>query len=315
MIDRHGIKAFLLWVLVLVSFAHSAAAKEHIHIVAKGETIFSISRLYKVSQDDLMRNNGIEDASKLKIGARLSIPGEETGAVESPHIAVLPAENTAAAISNAASSAFFDYTVSKNDTLYSIARTYNVTLQALRDINGFSKSYVLKAGEKIKIPGSSASIAVPAATPVAVPTVITTPAVPATPATTAPRPPVRAASRPVDPSVRWPIAAAAIMYLNNNTGVLVSGKESESIKSLSGGIVVYASPWRGYGNVAVVETEGGYRYLYGSCETLSVKKGDRIEPGTELGKLGIYSVSGKPDLVFMVSHNGSPIDPAKAPRF
>ena len=97
--------------------------------------------------------------------------------------------------------------------------------------------------------------------------------------------------------------------------MLISGRESESIKSLSGGTVVHASPWRGYGNVAIVETEGGYRYVYGSCGTLSVKKGDNIEPGTELGKLGIYSVSGKPDLVFMVLRNGIPVDPAKAPRF
>jgi septal ring factor EnvC (AmiA/AmiB activator) len=103
--------------------------------------------------------------------------------------------------------------------------------------------------------------------------------------------------------------------MNSNSGVLVSGKASESIKSLTGGVVVHASPWRGYGNVAVVETDGGYRYLYGSCETLSVRKGDNIEPGAELGKLGIYPASGKPDLVLIVSQNGSPVDPAKAPRF
>ena len=79
--------------------------------------------------------------------------------------------------------------------------------------------------------------------------------------------------------------------------------------------MIHASPWRGYGNVAIIETNGGYKYLYGSCETLSVKKGDSIEPGTELGKLGIYPASGKPDLVFMVSLNGSPVDPVKAPRY
>jgi septal ring factor EnvC (AmiA/AmiB activator) len=114
--------------------------------------------------------------------------------------------------------------------------------------------------------------------------------------------------------LRWPVAAKEIFYMNNNMGVLVSGQESESIKSLTRGTVVYASPWRGYGNVAVVEADKGYRYLYGACNTLSVKKGDRIEPGTELGKLGIYPASGKPELVLIVSLNGSPIDPAKAPR-
>jgi hypothetical protein len=149
-------------------------------------------------------------------------------------------------------------------------------------------------GEKIKIPNPAS-------------TVVTNVVV-------SPRPPAGTSVR-VDSSVRWPIAAKEILYMSNNAGVLVSGMEFESIKSLTGGTVVHASPWRGYGNVAVIEAAGGYRYLYGACETLSVRKGDSIEPGTELGKLGIYPASGKPDLVFMVSQNGSPVDPAKAPRF
>jgi septal ring factor EnvC (AmiA/AmiB activator) len=97
-------------------------------------------------------------------------------------------------------------------------------------------------------------------------------------------------------------------------GVLVTGVKSESIRSLTGGTVIAAGPYRGYGNIAIVEAEGGYLYLYGACETLSVKQGDRIGAGTELGKLGIYPASGKPDLVFLVYRNDSPVDPARAPR-
>jgi murein DD-endopeptidase MepM/ murein hydrolase activator NlpD len=269
MIDRHGLNAFILLTFLFVSFSSGIGAEDLIHVVVRGDTVYSISRLYGISQDDLMRNNGIADASKLRLGMRLVIPARVPPAVVPAHV---------------------EYTVLKNDTLYSIARSRGVTLQALREINGFSKNYVLKVGEKIKIPA---------------PTVGTI---------TTPMPTARAASK-LDASVRWPIAATEILRMNNNAGVLISGKESESIKSLTRGVVVHASPWRGYGNVAVIETEGGYRYLYGSCETLSVKKGDSIEPGTELGKLGIYAASGRPDLVFMVSQNGLPVDPAKAPRF
>ncbi|MCL1930962.1 MAG: peptidoglycan DD-metalloendopeptidase family protein, partial [Treponema sp.] len=202
--------------------------------------------------------------------------------------------------SASANAPYSTYTVSKSDTLYSIARAKGVTLQALRDINGFSKNYVLKAGEKIKIPAAGASTA-PTATPAARPTATAAAA--------------KNTAKKADASIRWPVAAKEVTYMSSNSGVLVAGKMSESIKSLTGGIVVHASPWRGYGNVAVVETEGGYRYLYGSCETLSVRKGDSIEPGTELGKLGIYPASGKPELVLIVSQNGSSVDPAKAPRF
>ncbi|MDR2719176.1 MAG: M23 family metallopeptidase [Treponema sp.] len=268
-------------------FSYSISAEDLVHMVAKGDTIYSISRLYKISQEELMRFNNIADASKLQTGMRLVIPSRTSSPrTDSPPVVIVAP----------AAPVYFLYTVSKNDTLYSIARSRGVTLQALRDLNGFSKNYVLKTGEKIKIPGAA-------------------PAPAATAGKTSPKTPAHSTAKTADTSIRWPVAAKEVLYMSSNTGVLVSGRESESIKSLSGGVVVHASPWRGYGNVAVVETDEGYRYLYGSCETLSVRKGDSIEPGTELGKLGIYPASGKPDLVLIVSHNGSPVDPAKAPRF
>jgi len=307
MVYRCNIKSFVLLAALLSLFSYSIFAENLVHMVTKGDTIYSISRLYKISQEELMRSNNITDASKLQTGMRLVIPSKtnpktESPRTESPRIENPKTTNPPAVITPPANALFFFYTVSKNDTLYSIARSRGVTLQALRDLNGFSKNYVLKTGEKIKIPGPG---------PGSAPTTVTITSAGKTP----PKPSAQSTAKTADPSIRWPIAAKEVLYMNSNTGVLVSGRESESIKSLSGGVVVHASPWRGYGNVAVVETDEGYRYLYGSCETLSVRKGDSIEPGTELGKLGIYPASGKPDLVLIVSHNGSPVDPAKAPRF
>jgi len=287
MIYRRSSRPLVLLAALFCLFPYGAFPENVVHLVAKGDTIYSIARLYKISQDELMRYNNIADSSKLQAGMRLVIPSK--------------ASSNPPVVNTGNSSAYSTYTVSKNDTLYSIARSRGVTLQALRDINGFSKNYVLKTGEKIKIPASAPSTAATKTT--------TTP-----PARTAAGQPA-ASVKTADLSIRWPVAAKEVQYMNSNTGVLVSGMESESIKSLTGGIVVHASPWRGYGNVAVVETDEGYRYLYGSCETLSVRKGDSIEPGTELGKLGIYPASGKPELVLIVSQNGSPVDPAKAPRF
>ena len=277
MIYRRGVRYLIPVLLALIT--HSVCAKDAVHLVVKGDTIFSLSRQYKVSQEELMRHNGLSDPSKLQAGMRLSIPSAAPAAT-----APAPA---------AAKSAYSEYRVRPNETLYSIARTRGTTLQAILDINGFSKNYVLKAGETIKVPGPAPQVAA-----------------------NTPQPPIaRPGTKPVSPAIRWPVSAKEVLYLNSNIGVLVTGEESESIKSLTGGTVVHTSPWRGYGNLAIVEADGGYRYVYGACETLSVRKGDSIEAGTELGKLGIYPASGKPDLVLIVLQNGSPVDPAKAPRF
>ena len=282
MIYRFGGKALFLPVIFAGLLGYSVHAADVTHIVTKGETVYSISRLYNISQEELMRKNNIADASKLQLGMKLII----SSAVSAALPVASPSANAAA---------YIEYLVSPNDTLYSIARVRGVTLQALRDSNGFSKNYVLKAGEKIKIPVSSLS------------TVISVQPPPK-------KDPVFVSSKTASPSLRWPVAAKEVLYMSSDMAVLVSGTEYESIKSLTKGTVVHASPFRGYGNVAIVETDDGYRYMYGTCQTLSVRKGDTIEPGTELGKLGIYPPSGKPDLVFMVLQNGSPIDPAKAPR-
>jgi len=314
MIHRRSKKRLVALAVLFWTLLAGVSAKDLIHIVAKGETVYSISRQYSVSQEELMRLNAISDPSKLLAGMRLVIPS---------------AANSPPATSPTTASAYFEYTVLPNDTLYSIARSQGVLFQALCDINKFPTNYKVKAGEKIKIPKSAPAQPLvpapvpalvqppaPAAQPSLAPTIVQSNNTPTLimPSWASLERPANAKPIAKNSSIRWPVSAKEIYYMNGNIGALISGEESESVKSLTKGTVVHASPWRGYGNVVIIEAEGGYRYLYGACKTLSVRKGDAIETGTELGKLGIYPASGKPELVFIVSLNGSPVDPVKAPR-
>lgn len=52
----------------------SAAASGKTYTVSKGDTIWAIAKKHKVSPDALMKLNNIRNASKLKLGATLSIP-------------------------------------------------------------------------------------------------------------------------------------------------------------------------------------------------------------------------------------------------
>lgn len=54
--------------------AKSSAGKTH--TVAKGDTVYSIARRYKVSEDAVMKMNGIKNAGNLRIGKALVIPGK-----------------------------------------------------------------------------------------------------------------------------------------------------------------------------------------------------------------------------------------------
>jgi murein DD-endopeptidase MepM/ murein hydrolase activator NlpD len=285
---RNGI-FFLLFLLAALSFA-----EDTVHVVEKGETVYSISRSFRISPEELMRYNNITDASKLQIGRRLRIPGDSAGASSAP----LSASGTTSAASSAVNS-YTEYRVARNDTLYSIARTNGVTLEVLRNANGFSADHVLKAGELIKIPRTAQATGTSQTA--------VRPAAPVEARTTT--------SKIVDTRLRWPVQPKESAYMTGKLyGVMLTGERHETVKSLTRGTVVSAGPYRGFGRVAIVQVTGGYLYVYGGCESLSVKEGDRVGPGTELGKLGIDSVSEKPQLFFLVYKSNAPIDPAKAPR-
>jgi len=264
----------LLLSILVGLFSRALPAAETAHTVVRGDTIFSLSRSHGVSQEELMRRNGLTDPSQLQIGMRLFIP---SAAARQPPAANIQAEHM----------------VSPGETLFSIAQGRGITVQALREANGFTPNRVLRAGERIRIPLPQAA-ARPGGPPIA--------------AQPAP-------GRRADPSLGWPIRSTEIFYMEGNLGgVIIRGRESESVRSISRGTVVHAGPWRGYGNVVVVESSGGFRLLYGANESLSVRVGDRVEPGTEVGKLGINPASGRSELVFIVLRNGIPVDPAIAPR-
>ncbi|MDR1399229.1 MAG: LysM peptidoglycan-binding domain-containing protein [Treponema sp.] len=166
--------------------------------------------------------------------------------------------------------------VERGETLYGIARQYGIDVKTLRSINNLSETYVLKVGDILSIPHESATIS---------------------------------------NAYIWPIAAKEVAYRNGNLGgVILIGEPSETVKSLTTGTVISAGPYHGFGRVVVVKTAGGYSYVYGGCESLSVKTGDTVRPGTELGRLGVDATTGKPQLSLMVFLRNNPVDPATTPR-
>ena len=72
---RSPINSLLLARLIAVIFTLGLAAGAT-HRVQKSETFYSISKKYRVSVSSLMSHNGFKDATTLKIGQKLSIPGK-----------------------------------------------------------------------------------------------------------------------------------------------------------------------------------------------------------------------------------------------
>ncbi len=105
------------------------------------------------------------------------------------------------------------------------------------------------------------------------------------------------------------------MYLDGKLfGVGIRTAENAPIRAVRSGTVISAGPFRGYGRVAFVQAKDGLVYVYGGAQTLGVRIGEPVRPGSEIGRVGIDLKEGRPIAYFLVFKQGNPLDPAKVPR-
>jgi len=283
---RPHVRSCLVLVLLCLSLPRIAAAQAQYHVLEKGETLYSIARVYGVEPKALAKANSIDDPSKLRVGMKLLIPGDQSApATVSTH------------------------RVAKGETLFSIAMATRTSVDSLRSANKLLPSSIIKVGDLLILPASADRAGVRSSTPPPA-------AVPAADPAPAPAPlpdAVKTSAKIADKGLIWP-CSGEIRYLDGKAyGVLIRAKLGEGMRAVSSGTVSSAGPYRGYGSVVFVLSHG-YIYVYGGNDSISVRPGDQVTAGQELGKVGVDSRQGGSAAYFLVFKSGVAVDPASAPR-
>lgn len=95
-----------------------------------------------------------------------------------------------------------------------------------------------------------------------------------------------------------------------HAGLDFGGPVGTRLKALSGGVVTFAGHQGGYGNKVEVMHWDGSLVVYGHMSSIAVKRGQKVEPGTVVGRLGNSGHSTGPHLHLEVRPGGgAPIDP------
>jgi len=105
--------------------------------VAPGDTLWSLSRRFGVSLEDMLAVNGEVDPSRLRVGQLVTVPVE--GGLASAEMLVFP--------------------VSAGDSLWSIAKRFDVSVEALAAANPGVDPLRLREGQTIRVPSSLAAVA------------------------------------------------------------------------------------------------------------------------------------------------------------
>ncbi|NLF01894.1 MAG: LysM peptidoglycan-binding domain-containing protein, partial [Anaerolineales bacterium] len=102
-----SVACLVVAVVLLVGVVPVGAAPSQgdvVHVVQRGETLYSIARRYSVGMWDIARANGLTNPNRIYVGQRLVIPG------------TAPAGSTGGQV----------YIVRAGDTLYRIALRYKL---------------------------------------------------------------------------------------------------------------------------------------------------------------------------------------------
>ncbi len=321
--------------------ASSAAAARTVTI-APGDTVYGIGRRYGVHPSEIIAANRLSAPYELKIGQTLTLPGAPAGEGASPAIAA-PAPEAAPALAIPAPQAVpvaatptrplpsdtksqlveriepIDqpadkrdrvdavYTVRPGDTLFSLARKFGISVGELAEANGIGAPYTLSLNQNLIIPA-----AVPA-TP-AERVVETVPAAPHEPQADA-----VLVNRAASSRFSWPIKGAVVRSYGTsmdgvrNDGINIAAPVGAPIRAAADGEVVYTgAELAGYGNLLLVKHDDGWVSAYAHTDAILVKKGERVQQGQVVAKVGASGDVDGPQLHFELRHDLKPQDPIAA---
>jgi len=241
--------------------------------VREGDTISGIASRFSVSAGSIIAFNNIQEAWNIRAGKVLKIPNMDG----------------------------IPYTVGKNDSISKIAVKMKVPQNAILDANNIL-SDTIQAGQVLFIPGArmdanefdrafrrdatrrdsgrSAPIILPVGGKV-----------------------TSGYGWREDP-VR-PVAGEKRFH----RGVDFIGKTGDSIKAAMKGTVLHIDNNPNLGNFIILKHDGGIQTLYAHLSAYTVKAGDTVSQGQEIGKIGATGYTTGPHLHFEVFRNGNRVDP------
>ncbi|MDL2296303.1 LysM peptidoglycan-binding domain-containing M23 family metallopeptidase [Lachnospiraceae bacterium OttesenSCG-928-E19] len=316
----------------------SIERKESTVVVARGDTLYSLSRRYRMSVDEMAELNNLNAPYNLAVGQKLKVSTVHEATVEVPVI------TTKVELG--------EMTVAAGDTLYSISRKYEIPVNDLAVMNKLSVPFTLKVGQKLRVPKMQVvanNTTVPVRTG-ATPTNTSTVSVPKTPSVTAPvktTAPPKTATSPKTPTTTtttkppaqkissnpdqklptiakrssskfsWPVRGTILSSYGAksnglfNDGINISATRGTKVGAAENGVVAYAgNEVKGMGNLVIVQHSDGWMTVYAHMDKLSVRRGVKVTVGQQVGTVGQTGAVNKPQLHFELRKGTKAYDPS-----
>ncbi len=172
------------------------------------------------------------------------------------------------------------HTVEEGQTLWRIAKTYNVDVRTLARVNGIRDPSHIEAGQRLFIPGARRVKKVRSYIP---------------------------RERAVKKGrFIWPVRGKVIVGFGDSEGhrskgIEIAAKAGTPVLASDDGEVVYSGDGiRGLGNVIVIRHRGGFYTTYANNQRNLVKAGQRVKQGERIATVGYSRLSNTYALYFEI---------------
>ena len=253
-----------------------------VHVVQKGDTLYSIAFNYGFDYHELADLNGIRDPSLISIGQEIHLfPGRSQMA--NPAVEAKPVE------------------ILLKEQPKLVKYPYSAAAMAQIDKVQEQKKFDATPGSPAPAVAKSESSPKPEIKP-------------ASQADTATD--ISAADDAEEPALEWSLPAHGKLIGQfsesaNRKGIDIAGKLGQPVMASAPGKVVYSgSGLRGYGKLIIIKHNKTYLSAYAHNDKVLVKEGQSVTRGQKIAEMGNTDAS-QVALHFEVRRFGKPVDPAK----
>ena len=117
-------------------------------------------------------------------------------------------------------------------------------------------------------------------------------------------------------ALEWPVGGRVTAAFGSparpggasRNGMEISAPEGTAVSAVHPGTVDYADAFSGFGNLVILDHGGNYYSLYGYLGSVEVTRGQHVDAGTELGRVGT-APAGPAALYFELRVDGRSVDP------
>ncbi|HEX4841434.1 MAG TPA: M23 family metallopeptidase [bacterium] len=276
----------------VVPMSLNAVAPKAIVTVQAGQTLWSIAEAHGVTVETLQAANGLAKSRPIEVGQQIVIPGHSSAAI------ALPATAVAAAAQPPARRPL-SVVVGDGETLWDIAQTYGVSVDAIVEANALPNGDMIRPGQKLVMPYAATEVPARVALSNRLRSVVSI-------ATTFVWP-ARGRITSGFGFRTHPVFGTREMH----TGIDIGAPLGAPVVSAREGKVIWAGWYGGYGLFVRVDHGSGLITAYSHLSKISVKVGQILHPGDLIGRVGSTGFSTGPHLLFEIRIHGRPLDPLK----